>query len=553
MTAGESNAPTGIRRVLNTNTLAAVLLLAAMAVSLVRVMGIQKSLFDPGKITIRVAHWQLELGYREALQRQIDEYNRLHRKDHVEVVQMAVTERVYRQWLNVHLISGTAPDLSELGMAKFTSEGRFVMQFFTPVTEYVTKPNPYNAGTALEHTPWRDTFYDGMLGGYRDDLQDYFNPPLFFSTTRLFYNKALLRAATGTDQPPRTLGALLDACDKIRALGARTGKQLVPIAGSKYSRDFFFSMLTVPFTEAYQSALDTDLDGEITSLETYAGFQRRAISFGDQRMRAYFECFRAMCDQFSKGFMAMDRDQAAFLFVQGDAVMISSGSWDANSLFRQAKFDVGVTHLPLPGPGERWHAYIAGPVNEATATGYGGLGLYKYSRHKEWAVDFLQFITSREHNEKLNRDAGWLPVTVGATPSAEMTPFTPDPTGFSPLTGLSFKDCGRISTFIQGQLWVFLQGEIDYPTLQSNCEQAIANPGIGADRVWAEQYDGAVATVRDQERYLAVHTTLMLMDPSATNVPPKFRRALLQQAAANNGEHLRYLYQRQNHRPMPPL
>lgn len=100
---------TGIFRWLNVNMLGVALMAGAMVLSLVRVMTIQKELFDPNKTIIHISHWQLELGYRQALQAVIDEYEKL--QPGVEVVQMPVTERIYGQWLNTHLISGTALDI----------------------------------------------------------------------------------------------------------------------------------------------------------------------------------------------------------------------------------------------------------------------------------------------------------------------------------------------------------------------------------------------------------------------------------------------------------
>ena len=46
--------------------------------SLARIMTIQETLFDPDRIVLRLSHWQLEAGYREALQDAIDAYESLN-------------------------------------------------------------------------------------------------------------------------------------------------------------------------------------------------------------------------------------------------------------------------------------------------------------------------------------------------------------------------------------------------------------------------------------------------------------------------------------------
>lgn len=540
---------TGWRRWCNTSMLGVALLVAAIAVSLTRVLVIRDKLFATDKVIIRVAHWQLEMGFRDALQAVIDRYNELHAKDNVMVVQMAVTEKVYKQWLNVHLISGTAPDLSEVGMSKYSNDARYVTRYYVPITEFVSSPNPYNKGTPLEDVPWRETFIDGMRGGYRDDLQDYFFTPTIFGSVRIFYNTRMLEEATGTNAPPRTLGGLFNACAALREYGRAKGRELIPIAGSKYSRTFFVDKYRIPFTAWYESVLDADLDGTISTLDTLAGFLRGAVSFNDPPVRAWYECVKAICDEFSKGFMAMERDQAAFLFVQGKAAMIASGSWDAESLFRQASFQVGVMDFPLPGPGERWHNEVKGRVNEATSNTGGGLGLYKYSAHKEWALDFCRFLTSLAHNELFSQTANWLPVIAGAKPTPQLEPFMPNPVGYS--TGLEYKDGGRVRTFMEGQLWRYLQDEITYDEFARLVMREIRDARFGAERVWADEYENAVRASRETDRLLAVQTTLALMAPPDPDLPGKYRRLLLQQVGGNNGEGLRYRFEQQEGRPLP--
>ena len=120
----------GIRKWINASTLGLAVLLVGISMSTVRVMSIQKELFDPNKTIIRISHWQLELGYREAMQDAIDEYEKLH--PGVEILQQPMTEKVYSQWLNTHLIGGTAPDLAELGLAKMSIDVRYILRFFLP-------------------------------------------------------------------------------------------------------------------------------------------------------------------------------------------------------------------------------------------------------------------------------------------------------------------------------------------------------------------------------------------------------------------------------------
>lgn len=154
----------------------------------------------------------------------IEDYNNLpHGKaNRVEVRQMAVTEQVYAQFLNVHLISGTAPDIVAKGMSRLLGSGTSLTRYFEPVSGYVSEPNPYNQEeylpdgirpeleNFLRNASWNETFTDGMLGGWEDSAQDYFAVPVSsWGAMRTFVNldlskkvKELLRESWVLDPQP---------------------------------------------------------------------------------------------------------------------------------------------------------------------------------------------------------------------------------------------------------------------------------------------------------------------------------------------------------------
>lgn len=541
------------RKWINASSVGVLFLIAAFGVSLMRVLSIQEKLFDPRKTILRISHWQLELGYRDALQAVIDAYVRMRKErfgQEVEIIQIPVTERVYGQLLNTHLISGTAPDLAELGFAKLASDDQYLARYFLPLTELIDKPNPYNDPKywpdvseaereklrQLQNLPWRETFIDGMRGGYREQLQDYFSAPTSMFTMRLFYNKDIL-AQAGYPQGPRTLKELFDACQKIRILTDKQGRNLIPIAGSRYNIWPFRDRYEVAFTASFEPQLDIDLDGYISSWESYVGFLRGLTTLQTPQIRAQFECMRLICDQFAPGFMGQDRMQAAFHFVMGRAGMIASGSWDAMSLFQQAKFEIGIVDFPLPAPGEKWSEFVAGRCNEA-GTGGGALyGIYKLSKNRDIAIDFLRFITSLPANQLLNQKADWLPAVLGALPSPRMMPFVPDPKGYN--SRVSFRFGNYVQAIYDGQESRFLQGEIGYDLFAEKVSAALANEHRGGDYAWAKVYEDSWRWCRNQERVLAVQMVRDLMDPAAQDAYENYRRAMLQQIRANNGQEIR--------------
>ncbi len=542
----EQQPPQGLRAYLTANVLGTLVLIGALGVSLLRVMTIEQTYFDSTKKTIRISHWQLELGFREALQGVINAYEKQH--PDVRVMQMPVTEKVYAQWLNTHMISGTAPDLLEMGFAKLASDDQYRARFLQPITELIDLPNPYNKGTPLEALPWRETFIDGMRGGYSASLQDYYAAPCSFFSVRMFYNKQLLREATGSDTPPRTFGQLMAICSKVRELGTRTGRSLVPISSGMSNSGMLLDRYIVPFTSSYEATLDEDLSGNVTQMETYAGLTTGLVSMQDPSVKALFECQRRLAKEFPSGFTAVGRDQVAFMFVQGNAAFMTTGSWDGMSLFQQSKFDVGVIDIPLPGPGEEWSQYVTGRGNEATTAGGAAFALYKFSRNIDTAIDFLRFLTSLKQNENFNAAAEWLPIVLGGKPTERMKPFMPDPRGFS--SALDFRFGNYVQTVFSGQSSRYLQGEINYDDFSKQVTDALNNPIYGGDRAWAKEADDRRRWCRNQERVLAVQAMRQILEPTATDAPRKFRTALSQQVAANNGRDWVNFFERVREKPI---
>lgn len=58
------------------------------------------------------------------------------------------------------------------------------------------------------------------------------------------------------------------------------------------------------------------------------------MTLEDEKYRVSLELTRKLSSYFTPGFMSVDRMDAGFSFVQGNAAMITSGSWDASSYIK---------------------------------------------------------------------------------------------------------------------------------------------------------------------------------------------------------------------------
>jgi len=135
-----------------------------------------------GAIVLRIGHWQLEGSVRDALNLMAERY-RKEVNPNVYIIQDAIPEMVYGQWLTTQLMGGTAPDMLEMGIGvPYHLIVQYYNRYFVPLTPYVDRTNPHNRGTSLESTPLRSTFKDGMRNSYIEELQEYMKPlyPAYF-------------------------------------------------------------------------------------------------------------------------------------------------------------------------------------------------------------------------------------------------------------------------------------------------------------------------------------------------------------------------------------
>jgi len=530
-------------KLLSLNSLGIALVALGFFVSLARVLSVSGITSDNDATTILLAHWQLEPGYREAMDDVMASYNELpHVKaQNIRVEQSPVTEKFYAQWLNTHLVAGTAPDINERGMSKMV-RGTFLAKYFEPLGNVVTEPNPYNApeylpgdiepdlAEFLATAPWRETFLDGMEGGYDDALQDYYAVPTsFWGSVKMYINTKMMRAVKdvvieaihqqpmpdnlrsladegfvnldadldawlSSDAAPRSLGELFLLCEGVYLYADQTGQdKIVPIAGSKYSEWMFPGVYQVPFTSRHAPPLDRDGNGSITRLEVAIGMLNGQWSFDDEYMQAYHACIRKICSYFPQGFLALERDQANNRFVLSRALMIASGAWDANSLFVGAqahddpedRFEVMIAPFPLPDRDEKWGDLVSDRASEANSNAGAPYQVYQRSAHKREAIDFIQYLTSMEVNERFNKLANWLPVVIGAEPSDQMLPFAVSPEGVFPAMRVDPRHLqGNIATRYSGMVSQYLSGDVSYQDVVEAVEEAVDQRLTGIDELF---------------------------------------------------------------------
>ena len=405
---------------------ALIVVLSAFVWSAAAIYSVRRKEMPAGtKIVLRIGHWQLETGVRDALNVMAAKYHELHPE--VTVVQDSIPEGTYGTWLTTQLMGGTAPDMLEPGLVMRPILLGFFLRYFLPLTAAVDRPNPYNAGTEFAGVAWRKTFKDGMRNSYVDEMQEFMSVPLAQFGVRVFYNKTLLQKLTGRSTPPKDFRDFLAVCDQIRHQHDGRGQAYIPVAGSMYHFNLWDELLANPLTYGAVRQLDFNRDSTVGMDEFYIGMQTGRISFDFPPFAARFRLIRLLTHEFQSGWTGLSRDEAVFLFAQQRAVFITTGTWDAGGLREQAtgEFEVGVMDFPRPTKSDpEFGAVFEGPVYERPSGGFPFV-ITRTCQHPEVALDFLQFLSSQRGNEQLNQIIGWIPSVTGAQMRPELRAFEP--------------------------------------------------------------------------------------------------------------------------------
>ena len=422
------------------NSIGLGLLGLCLVISLGRVLTRTKQMADPDHVKIRFAHWQLEGSVRDAFDELSREYERLH--PGVEIEQMAIPEKIGRNWARTQLVGGTAPDIIQLGSGMGTND-EILARYFLPIGAEVDRPNPYNAGTDLADVPWRETFIDGLSSGssYSAALLDYFGVPSSMYTFRMYYNKDLWKVATGDAPIPEHFEDFVEICRRTSEYRLPGGERVLPIAGSKYNAPYVMNALFESQTQKLRLSLDDFHTLGLSGPAIALAYLDNRWNWDTPGVQNGLELMARAGKYMQSGFLSLGRDDALFYFVQQRALMISTGSWDASSLRMQVPFEMGVFTIPLPSPEDpKYGEFVQGRISEAGAETSVSFGITKASRHPEVALDFLHFLTSRSSNAKFSKRSGWLPSVIGVPMDKNIAPFEPITegytTGFRPDLGI---------------------------------------------------------------------------------------------------------------------
>lgn len=417
------------------------------------------------KRTIRIAHSITDPRVKEEFQDLARKYQRIHSDVRVEI--QSIPLRAYEQWVTTQLMGGTAPDLVQI-MSTVSSWETLAQHYLVPLTPYISNPNPYNVDNDLAGQSWRDSYIDGMEGGYFIHVMEFFTVPLTLDNNRIFYNKDLFRRALGGTAAPRTFRDFMELCRRLVNYSQEQGRILYPLAVSQ--EDDLFPRYYRSLTGGMMDPYDIEQFGNSGFAAVYYGLVTDGLDLKSERIRAAFDLIKELYAYAQPSFVSDMPEQKRFLFIQELAAMAVGNTRDFGIYKDVANFEVGVFDFPQVGRDDpRYGRHYEGPSREASLATF-SFGLTQNSRHHELVIDFLRFCTSRENNEAFCQALDWFPAITGARVSdPDLRIFEPVTEGVSRYPGID-PDNGPINLYFVQNLPLFLDGQIDFDAFMDGFE-----------------------------------------------------------------------------------
>ncbi|MET0262586.1 MAG: extracellular solute-binding protein [Rariglobus sp.] len=514
------------------NLSALVILLGAFVYSAWHVLSYRRAENASGKITLRIGHWLLHAGMREAFDEAIADYVKIH--PNVSIEQIPVPIRAWPSWMRTQLIGGTAPDIT--GMLSANEE--IAARYFLPLTDHVRAANPYNEGTPLAGVPWVDTFVDGMtaMRNLTPTSGEIHSVNLQINTLRLYYNKFLLKEVTGSDEPPADYTALRRLEEQVARYNQKRGLRLVPIASCGPYSQYLFERLLPSQTQQLAMTLSPSRSLAVYPVELSRLMLDGQLSYRHTpELRSSLNLLRDVSVLMSPGYDSRQRDDALFDYLQSKAVMICAGSWDYAVFERDGDFPTGIMSVVLPSKDDpEYGRFVLGQPSEANGSPEATLGIVRNSKHPEVALDFLRFLTSRNVAQKFSDRSLRTSAIAEVTPPARAAGLAPrlegEIAGFTP--DFNYFGGGNANMVFKRNLHLLTS-----PTGGTEAFAAV----LDAELPRALRQDTAIHTtrVRRDVQRLDAHLGLLLTQPEADRQQTWTR--LMETRHARQTDYLTYL------------
>ena len=310
-------------------------------------------------------------------------------------------------WMITQFAAGTIPEI--LKTRRVWAWEDYTKGLIHDLGPYLENENPYMPGQK-----WKDTFTPNVFRQTIDPANNVSScVPFQVVTGKIIYNKDLF-AQAGVVNEPQTWQEYMDACKKLEEAG------IVPFgfANSKMSDNDFHWLLSSAFGELdvnLRKQMDVDGDGQVIKNEQARATDLGLIDFSKSPFKESFEMVKELSQYFNSDFNAVDRKTNMEMWLSGKVAMLMLGSWEVIAIETMADRNFEYGALSSPYFPKETNPNASGMV---TMIGGSPVDTYAITKVAEGdklaaAIDFLQYLTSREIQEKCAKDLYYIPVVDG--------------------------------------------------------------------------------------------------------------------------------------------
>lgn len=429
---------------------------------------------------IRVAHTLTDDGVRRALDGAAARYAKRH-PDRRVVIQ-AVPLRSYDQWTNTQAIGGTLPDIIQV-TGRAGRWNLYAQRYLLPLGPDAVRPNPYEAVSGSAATPWRESFRDGLTTGFFFQLMEYYRIPVALNTTRVFFNRTLYREIMGSVPYPQDLPQYLEFAGRARLWAQARGKLLYPmvVSGENLVRNgeasYVFRQIVDPAAMNLVEKYELSFWGLPQLILNQYGLLTGTFSYNNPTHERALTLLKAFADTCQPGASSYLNEDSRMMFLQGRGVATVGDTWDLGIMQRLANFEIDVVpffKVVVEEDGRR--ITLPNAREEVTDSASLSFGVNRESPRARMAVDFLQFLSSREENELVCRSLNWISSVGASPPAGKLAPFEPVMAGSIGTMPFALP-ASRTHLYVVQNLPVFLNGAMDFKAFAAGLESTWMQQG----------------------------------------------------------------------------
>lgn len=371
-------------------------------------------------IKLRFSFWEPGM-YREmedALQKVVDQYETIHPDVSIELISRPVEN--YENWIKSCIVADDLPDIESSHANLLATQ--FNAGLVVDITDLLNEKSAYEPGQL-----WKDTFIPKKLEQANIDyLNSLCNIPLFGTEVAFYYNKTIYQELGLT--PPATWHEFMQNCEVIQ----KAGKTPIVFPGQKEAASSWLEWEIGQGMSAKRFLFDPNINvNQDMTISIYEKNRAVALGYWDvskdktfqKILSNYISCVEEFFD-YCGTTPDLEESIAKTMFVNGEAIHINTGVWDAKSFLHNPLVNFEVGTFPMPEFTKEDTDYPGGRMYTGTVQCLAVTkSVYQQEGKLEAAVDFLQYLTSKEIYQRFVNEIIALPTVKEVSYDSEIETF----------------------------------------------------------------------------------------------------------------------------------